>query len=83
MIDGKTIAIVNDNDFDIKASLQDAKGKAATDCVITAGKLTGCKADSVASDTVKFNIGRGDPTQAPSRLWLFKLPKDIKEYSVN
>ncbi|WP_293935826.1 esterase-like activity of phytase family protein, partial [Iodobacter sp.] len=85
MIDGKTIAIVNDNDFDIKASLQDAKGKTATDCVISDGKLSGCKIDGVAAaaDAVKFNISRGDPTQAPSRLWLFKLPKDIKEYSVN
>ncbi|MDW5416848.1 esterase-like activity of phytase family protein [Iodobacter sp. CM08] len=85
MIDGKTIAIVNDNDFDIKASLQDGKGKTATDCVISDGKLSGCKIDGVAAaaDTVKFNISRGDPTQAPSRLWLFKLPKDIKEYSVN
>ncbi len=85
MIDGKTIAIVNDNDFDIKASLQDAKGKTATDCVISDGKLSGCKIDgaAAAADAVKFNISRGDPTQAPSRLWLFKLPKDIKEYSVN
>jgi hypothetical protein len=85
MIDGKTIAIINDNDFDIKASLQDAKGKTATDCVISDGKLSGCKIDGVAAaaDAVKFNISRGDPTQAPSRLWLFKLPKDIKEYSVN
>jgi hypothetical protein len=85
MIDGKTIAIVNDNDFDVKASLQDAKGKVATDCKITEGKLSGCKIDdvAVAADAVKLNISRGDPTQAPSRLWLFKLPKDIKEYSVN
>ncbi|MEN9657230.1 MAG: hypothetical protein RL571_695 [Pseudomonadota bacterium] len=48
-------------------------------------KLTGCKIDGVpaAADAVKFNISRGNPTQAPSRLWLFNLPKDIKEYSVN
>ena len=71
MIDGKTIAIVNDNHFDIKASLQDAKGKTAKSCVITDGKLTGCKVDDAASDSVKLNIGRGDPAQAPSRLWLF------------
>ncbi|MDW5416845.1 hypothetical protein R6242_09740 [Iodobacter sp. CM08] len=53
--------------------------------MISDDKLTGCKIDGVAAaaDTVKFNVRRGKPTQAPSRLWLFKRLKDIKEYSVN
>lgn len=84
VVDERTIAIANDNDFGIAAAVVDATGKTikADDCTVdAAGALSGAKCGGTAP--LRYQLGRGADSERPSRLWLIRLPKALADYTVN
>jgi Esterase-like activity of phytase len=83
LVDGKTLALINDNDFGVGTVLLDTAGKpvkgSVDDCVAnTDGSFTsGCPAG-----TVSARITRGSDAERPMRLWLMQFAKDLSTFSV-
>ncbi len=84
VVDNRTIAIANDNDFGVAAAVVGADGKSikADDCTVdAAGVLSGSKC--VGTAPLRYQLGRGADAERPSRLWLIRLPKALSDYAVN
>ena len=84
VVNGDTIALINDNDFGVTPALFDAKGVAisadVTACLTENGKLVNngnkvCPASAV-------RVAPGSDTERPTRLYTFKFPKAIASYSL-
>ena len=81
LIDPYTIAIINDNDFGVKASLQDSKGTSfkPDDCTVNAAlQWSGKKCTGTAPYT--YTVGRADDAEVATHLWLVRLPKALADY---
>ncbi|HEY1396944.1 esterase-like activity of phytase family protein [Roseateles sp.] len=85
IVDGSTLALINDNDFGLKSVLVDAKGK------VVAGDPTECTVDvngvivqdgTCASGAVLSRVTRGNEVDRLTHLWLFKFPKALNSFSV-
>ncbi|OWQ44832.1 hypothetical protein CDL60_23475 [Roseateles noduli] len=85
IVDGNTLALINDNDFGLKSVLVDAKGK------VVAGDPTECTVDvngvivqdgTCASGAVLSRVTRGNEVDRLTHLWLFKFPKALNTYSL-
>lgn len=74
--DGKTIAVVNDNDFGMKVNITDAQnaGSSLGDYLINSDGTTTYK-DKAAKAT--FNIVENSATEKNPQLWLFKLSNSL------
>jgi len=84
IVDGNTLALINDNDFGLKTVLVDAKGK------VVAGDPTECTVDangvilqdgSCATGAVLSRVTRGNEVDRLTHLWLFKFPKALTAFS--
>ena len=84
VVNGDTIALINDNDFGVTPALFDAKGVAVsgdvTACLTENGKLVnnGTKVCPAAA----VRVAPGSTSERPTRLYTFKFPKAIASYSV-
>jgi hypothetical protein len=84
VVNGDTIALINDNDFGVTPALFDAQGVAVsgdvTNCLTENGKLVnnGTKVCPAAS----VRVAPGSTSERPTRLYTFKFPKAIASYSV-
>lgn len=85
IVDGNTLALINDNDFGLKSVLVDAAGK------IVAGDPTECTVDTngvivqngaCAAGAVLSRVTRGNEVDRLTHLWLFKFPKALSTYSL-
>ena len=85
IVDGSTLALINDNDFGLKSVLVDAKGK------VVAGDPTECTVDvngvivqdgTCATGAVLSRVTRGNEVDRLTHLWLFKFPKALNSFSV-
>ncbi|WP_342120903.1 esterase-like activity of phytase family protein [Pseudoduganella sp. OTU4001] len=85
MVDGNTLALVNDNDFGLKTRIFTPAGEAVADADVTK-----CNADAngviVTSSSAGCNaansirVARGEDRERPSRLWLIKFSKALNTY---
>ncbi|HWW68653.1 MAG TPA: esterase-like activity of phytase family protein [Duganella sp.] len=82
IVDGNTLALVNDNDFGLKTKVYSAAGVAIEDADITKCSadangviVTSAAAGCNAANTVR--VARGDDRERPSRLWLIKFAKAL------
>jgi hypothetical protein len=81
LIDPYTIAIINDNDFGVKASLLDSKGASfkPDDCTVSATlQWSGKKCTGTAPYT--YTVGRASDADMATHLWLVRLPKTLPDY---
>lgn len=85
IVDGNTLALVNDNDFGLKTKVYNAAGVAVDDAditkcnvdangVIVTSAAAGCNAANTA------RVARGDDRERPSRLWLIKFAKALTAF---
>lgn len=85
IVDANTLALINDNDFGLKTTLVDAKGK------LVAGDPTECTVDvngviaqdgTCAAGANSVRVTRGNEVDRLTHLWLFKFPKALASFSV-
>lgn len=84
VVDGQTLALINDNDFGLKTTLVDARGKPIagdpTECTVDVNGVIvadgTCTAGAVGS-----RVTRGNEVDRLTRLWLFKFPKPLSSFS--
>ena len=85
IVDGNTLALVNDNDFGLKTKVFDASGKAieeadVTKCNVDANGtiITSTAAGCNAANSIR--VARGTDQERPSRLWLIKFAKALTSF---
>ncbi|USX21679.1 esterase-like activity of phytase family protein [Oxalobacteraceae bacterium OTU3REALA1] len=85
IVDGNTLALVNDNDFGLKTKVYDAAGVAVDDADVTKCNvdangviITSSAAGCNAANTIR--VARGDDRERPSRLWLIKFAKALTAF---
>ncbi|GGY70661.1 esterase-like activity of phytase family protein [Pseudoduganella albidiflava] len=85
VVDGNTLAIVNDNDFGLKTRVFAPSGEAVADADVTkcnvdaAGTIATASAPGCnAANTI--HVARGTDLERPSRLWLLKFGKPLSSY---
>lgn len=85
IVDGNTLALVNDNDFGLKTKIFTPAGEAVADADVTkcnvdaAGVIvTSSAAGCNAANSIR--VARGDDRERPSRLWLIKFSKALTSY---
>lgn len=85
IVDGNTLALVNDNDFGLKTKVYDAAGMAVDDADVTkcnvdasGAIITSSAAGCNAANTIR--VARGDDRERPSRLWLIKFTKALTAF---
>ncbi len=81
LVDGSTLALVNDNDFGLRTKVFDATGVAIegadiTACTATDGVLSAC------GTGVSARVSQGTDMERPNRLWLIKFGKNLLDFSV-
>lgn len=82
LVDGQTIALINDNDFGLRAILTDAAGQEVAgspeDCKLDAatGALSNCPNAATGA-----RVTRSLYKEGATRLWLIKFPKALSSYS--
>jgi len=81
VVDGSTLALVNDNDFGLRTKVFNASGAAiegadVTACTSTDGVLSGC------GTGVSARVSNGTDMERPNRLWLIKFGKNLADFSV-
>jgi hypothetical protein len=84
VVNGDTIALINDNDFGVTPALFDAQGAAisgdVTACLTENGKLVNNGGNVCPAAAVR--VAPGSATERPTRLYTFKFPKAVATYSV-
>ena len=84
VVNGDTIALINDNDFGVTPALFDAQGAAisgdVTACLTENGKLVNNGGNVCPAAAVR--VAPGSATERPTRVYTFKFPKAIATYSV-
>jgi hypothetical protein len=85
IVDGNTLALVNDNDFGLKTKVYTPGGEALADadvtkCTVDANGviITSSSAGCNAANSIR--VARGDDRERPSRLWLIKFSKALNSY---
>ena len=85
IVDGNTLALVNDNDFGLKTKVYNAAGVAVDDADVTKCNvdangviITTSAAGCNAANTIR--VTRGDDRERPSRLWLIKFTKALTAF---
>lgn len=85
LVDDRTLALINDNDFGLRTTLLDASGK------FIEGDITACSVDvngaiindgNCPSGAVSGRVTRGSDSERPTRLWLIKLPRALNSYTL-
>ncbi len=83
IVDGQTLALINDNDFGLSTTLTDAGGK------LLDGDITACTVDvkgaivndgKCTANATGGRVTRSNGQERPTRLWLIKLPKVLTAY---
>lgn len=86
LIDGQTLAIINDNDFGLRSTLVDANSK------LIDGDPTSCTVDAngailndgnCTTGAVSVRATRGDAINRLTRMWILKFPKALSSYSAS
>lgn len=82
LVDERTVALINDNDFGVRTAMFDANGvelaKSIEDCTATdLGVISG------GGCGVSARVVRGLDKERATRLWLMKFPKALSEYAAN
>ena len=84
VVNGDTIALINDNDFGVTPALYDAKGVVVsgdvTNCLTENGKLV--NNGSKVCPAAAVRVAPGSATERPTRLYTFKFPKAIASYGI-
>ncbi len=84
IVDGNTLALVNDNDFGLKTRIFTPSGAEVdadvTKCNVDANGtiITNNTAGCHAANSIR--VARGDDRERPSRLWLIKFAKALGSY---
>ena len=81
LVDPYTIAIINDNDFGVKASLVDSLGASfkPDNCTVNAAlQWSGKKCAGTAP--YRYTVGKADAAESAIDLWLLRLPKSLASY---
>lgn len=84
LVDARTVALINDNDFGLRSILTDANGQevdgSPEDCELDAatGTLSNCPNSATSA-----RVTRGVSSERPTRLWLLQLPQDLSTYTIN
>ncbi|MET0322344.1 MAG: esterase-like activity of phytase family protein [Duganella sp.] len=85
IVDGNTLALVNDNDFGMKTKVFDAAGAVIEDADVTkcnidanGAIITSASPGCTAGHTIR--VARGSDVERPSRLWLIKLSKALTSF---
>lgn len=84
LVDGQTVALINDNDFGLRSILLDTSGNevdgSPEDCELDAatGVLSNCPNGATAA-----RVTRAKPGERPTRLWLLKLPQALTAYTID
>ncbi|PXW98180.1 phytase-like protein with esterase activity [Sphaerotilus hippei] len=85
LVDGRTLALINDNDFGLRSVLVDASG------AFVDGDPTACTVDvngaivadgACATGAVGVRVTRGSDAERATRLWLLKFPKALASYTL-
>ncbi len=84
VVNGDTIALINDNDFGVTPALYDAQG------AVVSGDVTACLTENgtLVNNGTKVcpaaavRVAPGTASERPTRLYTFKFPKAIANYSV-
>lgn len=91
LVDDNTLALVNDDDFGLKTVVFDTAGKPIggadiTKCAVDAnGAITTTTASAAAFGCTAGNttrIARGNDSERPNRLWLFKFGKKLADFTM-
>jgi len=83
LVDDRTVALINDNDFGVGTLLFGADGKAVD------GDITACAVDanglfvSCAAGVTGARITRGKEAERATRFWQIRFDKPLASYSVN
>ncbi|XLZ69085.1 esterase-like activity of phytase family protein [Massilia sp. SR12] len=85
LVDGNTLALVNDNDFGLKTKIYNPAGEVVADADVTKCNVDAAGAiitSSAAGCNVanSIRVARGDDRERPSRLWLIKFSKALSSY---
>lgn len=84
IVDGNTLALINDNDFGLKTVLADAKGKPVagdpTECTVDVNGVI-AQDGTCAAGAVLSRVTRGNEVDRLTHLWLFKFPKALNTFS--
>lgn len=85
IVDGNTLALVNDNDFGMKTKVFNAAGVAIDDADVTkcnidanGAIITSSSAGCTAGNTIR--VARGADVERPSRLWTIKFAKALTSF---
>jgi hypothetical protein len=85
LVDGSTLALVNDNDFGLKTWIFTPAGVAVADADVTKCNIdangvivTSSSAGCDAANSIR--VARGEDKERPSRLWLMKFGKALTSY---
>ena len=85
IVDGSTLALVNDNDFGLKTKIFTPAGVAVADADVTKCNIdangviiTSTSAGCDAANNIR--VARGDDKERPSRIWLIKFGKALTSY---
>jgi len=85
IVDGNTLALVNDNDFGMKTKVFDAAGAVIEDADVTkcnidaSGAIIASSAAGCAPGNT-IRVARGTDLERPSRLWLIKFTKALTSF---
>ncbi len=84
VVDGQTLALINDNDFGLKTTLVDASGKTIdgdpTACTVDVNGVLAASGCSAGASGVR--VTRGNEIDRRTRLWLLKFPKALNSYTL-
>ena len=87
LVDGQTVALINDSDFGLRTVLTNAAGK------VIEGDPTKCKVDAQGiiqdagvkdcpAGSVGVRVTRGNEVDRHTRIWLLKFPKAVSSYTL-
>jgi len=85
IVDGNTLALVNDNDFGMKTKVFNAAGTVIEDADVTKcnvdanGAIIASSAAGCAPGNI-IRVARGTDLERPSRLWLIKFTKALTSF---
>lgn len=82
LVDNKTIALTNDDDFGLGTDTHDTNGVEADPTKLYVDTSTGAVSDG-GSKSYSYKVTGNDPSQRRTQLWLIKLAKPVLDFQQN
>ncbi|MDQ8036445.1 MAG: ParB-like protein, partial [Pedobacter sp.] len=83
LVDDKTIALINDDDFGMGVDAHDADGNAADATKLYVDTTNGKVSDGSTDKVYSYQATGNDPSQRRTQLWLIKLAKPVLQFQQN